>query len=360
MTLKNFAKISEFMTRDSFKLFFFIFFFWAFSLLAEADFGDYVYEIERQVAEEVKQELDLLWSGDRSTMRDEVEEIEMQFASNHIATIEDARTLILSVVEKLVQAINTREKIQPHLQIRPFSFKQVSVSIFFLGPLGPNADGSVAYAFSFSDLATTPSQKQIVYFSLDPFENNLILLLKEPYEEALQINKTPRNSKQSDYNQKIDIFLNCLAKQITMKYGLSTWGIGGKLINGIEEISATFKLDHKVSEPEARDMLIFVAKTILESVNANESLKPYLKKVPFPSHLLKLRILFEPPTPPYTTISSVTLNDDKINYTLKVVHPLEKGEEVRKIEEFPLYPETYQEAFEKVESTYPSGEKTDI
>jgi hypothetical protein len=343
------------MSVNNLRFVFFNFLFLASYLFAEVDFRDYVYEIERQVAEEVKQELDLRWSGDRGRMRGKLEEIGMEFVTNRYANIEDARTLILTVVEKLAQAVNAHGKIQPYLDIHPFTYKRITVAIGFQDRFGSHSDGSVSYAFNVSDLATTPSKNHIVYFSNDPFQDRNIELLEEPYEEALKLSKTPLNPKKSDYDEKIESYLTSLSEQIHKKYGLSTWGIGGKLTKGIEEIGATFKMGQKAHQAEAREMLIHVTKTLLDSINTHESLKPYLKKVPFPSNRLKLRILFEPPKSPFTNIRRVTLNDDKVTYTLEVVHPIENGEVLRDIEEFILYPESYQEALEIVEKSQPKG-----
>lgn len=323
---------------------------------ATEDFREYVYEIEHSFAAQMLNEFDLRWKGDMGRMRGKVELMGMNFLTYRRATIEEARTLELLVIDKLVQAINAHEKIQHYLDIIPFSAKRVTIGINFEGVNGRNSDGSITYIFNVSDLAITSYKNHIVYCSHDPFKDDLIDELDEPYEEAVRINAAsavdPAIHQGNEYEDEMDTLLASFSEEVYKKFGLSVWSIGGKWINGIKEVGAKFVLNQFVTNAEARQLLVEVTEKLLSAINSNEKVRPYLKEYPFPAGLLKLRFCIEKKGHnefPDVRMESMTLNENLITYVQEILHPKEEGEVFRDSEKIVLATESYPEALKIVE-----------
>ena len=222
----NFERDLEYMIADKLKitLIAIVIVLLSFTVCGAEDYRDYVYEIEHSFAEQMYDEFGLRWKGDMGMMRGKVEEIGMSFLTYRRATIEEARALELLVIDKFVQAINAHEEIQPFLDIHPFSFKRVMISINFEGMNGRNSDGSITYMFNVSDLATTSSKNHIVYYSHDPFIDDLIVQLEEPYEEALRLNAAssvdPTIHQGNEYEDEMDTLLASFGEEVQKQYGL--------------------------------------------------------------------------------------------------------------------------------------------
>ncbi|MBA2369935.1 MAG: hypothetical protein H0V82_13105 [Candidatus Protochlamydia sp.] len=324
---------------------------------ASEEYNNYIYEIERSFAAQMHNEFDLRWQGDLSKIRGKIEEIGMSFITYRRATVDEARALELLVIDKFVQAINAHDKIQPYLDITPFSFKRVSISISFEGNNGFISDDSITYISNVSDLALTSSKNHIIYRSHDPFEDTLIVKVREPYEEALRLNAAtpadPAIHQGNAYEDEMDLLLTEFTEDIFKKFGLKVWSIGGKWINGIEEVGAKFVLNQCVTHDEARQLLIEVSKKLLSTINNNEKVRPYLKEYPFPPSLLKLRFNIEEKeynSFPDVRIISMTLDENLITYVKEILHPLEEGKIFKKSEKVKLATELYPEALKMVEN----------
>lgn len=321
------------------------------------EYGDYMHEIERSFANQMYTEFALLWSGDMNMTREKVKEMGMKFLTYRRATIEEARALELLVIDRFVQAINAHEKIQPFLDISPFSFKRVSISISFKGINGQIADGNVSYMLNVADLATTPSRNHIVYFSYDPFKDENVKQLAEPYEEALRLNDAasvdPKIHQENMYEDEMDALLASFTEDMQEQYGLKNWSIGGNWMNGINEIGGKFVLRQYITQEEARQLLVEVTEKLLSAVNSHEKLRPYLKEYPFPSNLLKIRICCEEQKYhpfPDVRMESIILNENIVTYVQEITHPKEEGKIFRESEKVTLGLESYPEALTIVEN----------
>src|SRR5271165_937269 len=78
-------------------------------------YEEYLNQIFQTYTKQMKDELNLVYSGKGITLHDKVEEIRMKFRANRRATLEEARTLQLLAMNKLVQVINNHKGIQLYL-----------------------------------------------------------------------------------------------------------------------------------------------------------------------------------------------------------------------------------------------------
>jgi hypothetical protein len=325
------------------------------SLCLAENYNDYVTEIQRSFAKQMEREYDLQWKGSMGSMHELIEEMGMSFSAYRRATLEEARALEVEVIEKFVRAINAHEKIQPYLALHPFSTKRVMISINFEGINGRNADGSVSYVLSLSELSQG-SKNQIIYCAYNPFKDEFIDLVKEPFEEALKLfsKEGLKNHHPNPYEEEVDGLLASFTEEIQKEYDLERWSMGGRLTNGIEEIGGKFKLYQAVSQEEARELIVEISDKLLKRINSNEKIRPYLKEYPFKSTDLKLRVCFEQnlsTPPPQVNMEMVALEEDKITYTQEIIHPEEEGKFFSSSESVILSTESYREAIKKVEGS---------
>ena len=127
----------------------------------------------------MEQELHLRWDrhGDYDSVVKEgaVEELSIRFLANRRANVAEARALLLLVLDRFLQNINTHEKIQSYLQERPFTIDRVRVFIDFVKPNGWGyLDGSVADVFNRHDeTASGPGYNKIIYPRIRPLQRPL-------------------------------------------------------------------------------------------------------------------------------------------------------------------------------------------
>ncbi len=316
----------------------------------------YVTEIECSFAEQMRKELDLRWTGTRRRMHDKVEELGMQFVAPHRATIPEARSLQLFVMDKFIQTIHAHEKIRPFLEDFPFN-QHISISIGYEGVNGRYCDGSVNSVLSVPGVATNENANKIFYHADDPFTSLFIDLHSESYEEAVKLQAAspvnPGVHEVTDKEIQMDLLLASLSKELWKKYGFVRRAIGGKLANDIEEIGARFDIFRPASRDEARQLIVKATETLLQAINSNEKLKPYLKEDPFPSSRVKMRLRFTGGnfiTFHNGSMESVSIDQNKLTYLQDVSwKELNKGDEDL-YETVVLATEPYEEALKLVET----------
>ena len=317
---------------------------------------DYVQEIEQSFAEQMQRELNLVYSGNRRMMHEKIEEMGLQFNAYRRATIEEARALHLLVMDRFVQAINAHEKIQPFLEVHPFTYKRVSISIKFLGINGPYCDETVQYTSNVPETASAiENRNNIFYDFLDPFKMGSINSLQEPYEEAVRLNEAvplqnPAVHRATAQEEAVDQVLDAFTKEMKKRFGMECWYIGGKMANGVEEIGSTFAIILQANKEKARQLGVIVIEKLLEAINSDEKLRPFLIEYPFPSHRLRIRINLRD-NQGYTyrdgSMESVTLDGDEMTYFHRPsvkdgIHPAEA----------PVFAkESYRDALESIKST---------
>jgi len=328
-------------------------------MAAYEEYIGFVSSLRSAFQEQIKKELNLSCSGYSGIMHGTIEELGMSFDADRRATIEEARGLELLVIEKFLQAINSNQKIKPFLEKKPFTSKQVQISIAFNGINGRYADESVAWIFNVTDLSPTSEKNHLIYYFQDPFTMDSIRLFEEPIEEAVKLNmnskiKEPAVHMSTEKEEEFDKLLFIFRKEMENRHHLECWSIGGKLSDSIDEIGAKFVVLHPATQEQARTLLLDVAQSLLQTVNASKKLKPYFHEEIFPVNRLKLRISFVKKN--YCSFSdgsmeSVIIDGGQITYFQR--SPKTKGDEQAFFPiEVPTYAtESFQEAVKIVAQT---------
>ena len=137
---------------------------------------EYVKEIRASCIEEVEKSTNLICIGVGSGMPYDVEEISLKFMSHQKPTLEEARKLQVFVTEKLLEKINSHEKIRPFLREYPFKYDRVLVSITYRDKNNAHYDQGITLVFNI--------REQIRYKEAVPKTELFQLFHKETFEEA--------------------------------------------------------------------------------------------------------------------------------------------------------------------------------
>ena len=73
-----------------------------------------------------------------------------------------------------------------------------------------------------------------------------------------------------------------VGNELIEKYSLSLNGFGGSIHDGIRSMSLMFSIQKPLSKSEARKLLIECMLHLLDRVNSDEEIRPYLEEYPFP------------------------------------------------------------------------------
>lgn len=258
---------------------------------------DDVNELRSRFEDQMREELGLLCSGNRGRMHGTIEELGVDFVAKRRATEEEARALILFVIDRFVEAINGCEKIRPYLEGNLFTYENVKVSIAFQGINGRHADGTIAWVSSTCGSANPPNQNCIFYSTEDPFKFESIDLLMESRETALEKNRSttvqnPSMHHETEKEKAIDQFIHDFWTQMAKKHRFECWSMGGEMKDTIEEVGARFIVLRRASQEQARLLMLDLANSLLKALNSQETLKPYFVETPFPLNRLKLYLGF--------------------------------------------------------------------
>jgi len=170
-----------------------------------APYIEHVHEIMRVFANEMQEKYGLRCCGGGGSMPYNVETISVIFTVLKKTTLEEARIIEVNAVERLRELVNNHEKIRPYLAEYPFTPSRADVSISFNDKNGHHTDGTITYVFMaknkiFFDKAEKVIRKKL---SGETYEaDNLITLLEEPYEVALE--KVKASNKLVNSNTTFD------------------------------------------------------------------------------------------------------------------------------------------------------------
>ena len=152
------------------------------------DYEIYVNQIIKVFTKEMEEEHNLICIGSGGSMPYNVRDIKVVFASYQKPTIEKARKLEVKATERLLQMINSHEKIRPFLSSYPFKANQAKVSISFW-----KKDNTM---YSDGSLMRVTQIKNIIYYQANNEKSPIYTdLHEEPYEEALKIVKAAEHEK---------------------------------------------------------------------------------------------------------------------------------------------------------------------
>ena len=76
------------------------------------------------------------------------------------------------------------------------------------------------------------------------------------------------------------------------EHGLFLTSSGGALMEDVKAIFLSFGLEKRVKVEEARELYVKIAKELLAEINADEGVRPYLRKYPFDMNDIKLGLSF--------------------------------------------------------------------
>ena len=99
------------------------------------DCKEYLFHKMSAFKKQIATELNLCQSrgsgGHKETVREKIEEIELNFGASRRASLEEARALHVFLAKKVAQLINDDPKLQPYLAEQPFNFKRIYITIDF-------------------------------------------------------------------------------------------------------------------------------------------------------------------------------------------------------------------------------------
>lgn len=307
-------------------------------------YSHYVSEVVASLTTQLEKEFNFRHGlGNIATRPTEkIEQLEFKFYIPRRATVDEARALMLAVLDRCAQAINSHEKIQPFLIERPFPKERVHISLYFEKRHDDYSssylDGSVTTAFAstrrFSYSAQTPF-KSYIDLGEETFKEAAILAAKSPFED-LSVHQS------TEMEEGLDKIFDQFSKEMEKKFDLRM-DIGGNLTQGLWDIEINARMYHRATQKEARKLVILAAEKLSDQINShfNESL--------FHPRRLKLKIDFiDKRHRNYCdgTIESVMLEGSEINYLTSEKQNLERYER-----ELPK--ESYREALEIVENSSP-------
>jgi len=157
---------------------------------AEDDYEVYVNQIVNTFANEMKEKYGLRCRGSGGSMPYNVEKISVVFTIKQKPTLDEARIIQVNAVERLIELVNNHEKIRPYLAEYPFNSSRIKISISFKDKNWlRHIDGTVTYVFMarnkiFFERAEKTVEETLSGKKYDDY--NLITLLEEPYELALE------------------------------------------------------------------------------------------------------------------------------------------------------------------------------
>ncbi len=98
--------------------------------------------------------------------------------------------------------------------------------------------------------------------------------------------------KQAPHARRTQALLESFGKEMEKEFGLVFQGCGGSMPNSVDEVEVLFEAHRKGTIEEARALQIAGTEKLLQKINSEKSLKPYLKESPFPPGKVSLSISY--------------------------------------------------------------------
>lgn len=92
------------------------------------------------------------------------------------------------------------------------------------------------------------------------------------------------------YEPLIDALFKTFETQMQEELHLEPTGSGGSMPHDVEGIEVTFTALRRISQDEAREILIKGSQVLLHLINSNEELRPYLREFPFRMNRISLHL----------------------------------------------------------------------
>lgn len=145
----------------------------------DEDYRLYVTQIAHPIAQEAQKEFNLAYIGRGGQLANGVGKIEVDFIAYRRGSLEETRKIQVVLMERLLQALNSHEKLRPFLIEYPFPASRVCVMLSYRQEDNAHyTDGSITLAFQ--------SKNNICYYYYSKADNEDVAF-REPYEEAKHI-----------------------------------------------------------------------------------------------------------------------------------------------------------------------------
>jgi hypothetical protein len=296
----------------------------------------------------------------------------IEFYAYRRATVEEARALELSVLNKLAEEIRADSKMLSYLNRLSLTPESIGVDIRFVNlQRWGYDDGSIDNVYSKTD-KNDFRKRYLRYTTTDPFsdysdndDEAFSTRFEESFEDAVKLNAAtsiinPAIHESTGFENELDQILTSFKEEMNEKHGLlfrpSGWMVAGKSTFDISEIRTKCIYLYPVSCQEARALILLATEKLLTALNNSETLRPYLKEYPISASRLKLRMLFRKykyfvgHVPYYDgSMESAVLNGNAITY----YHHIPNIEDSSMHDRVVYAKESYQEAQKTFENTPP-------
>lgn len=279
-------------------------------------------EVTRALSDQIEDQLQLSGGGIARFKDDIIEEFDFNFQTSRHATIEEARALHQYTTTRILQEINRHEKLRPFLEEIPFTYKRISLRIFFSSEPACLKLG-VTDISNASDLAVEENRNQLFYSGTDAFEmSRNVHFLKESQEEAARLAKNIPiedlvTHKSTVLEEALDKILPDFVKRMHHEYQFRYVTMGACGLDSIEDVAMTFTIYRRALREDAREILLDITEQLLDLLSRDEDLRPYFQGDRFPLEKIRLRFQFRKD---YGfsywdgSVDEMTLKDSSITY----------------------------------------------
>lgn len=299
---------------------------------------------------------------------------EPEFYAYRRVTFEEARALVLAVMNKLADAVRADPIMLAYLNGLSLTPDSMGVNICFVNSSNYGyGDGSIDSVYSYHSNRGPNGVKKLYlhYTTIDPFsdvsdhDTEVYSSVDESFEDAVTRAaaasiKNPAIHESTGFENELDQILTSFKEEMKEKHGLlfrtTGWMTSGKSTSVMEEIRTKCMYRYRVDCQEARALILLAAEKLLTVLNNSETLRPYLKDHSFSASQLKLRILFIKENyfvgdAPYYdgSMESAVLSGNTITYYHHIPNTKDPSMHDRVVYD----KESYQEAQETFESTPP-------
>ncbi|MFT4553153.1 MAG: hypothetical protein ACI9S8_001789 [Chlamydiales bacterium] len=152
--------------------------------------------------------------------------------------------------------------------------------------------------------------------------------------------------EEPSYIQMANRITNSYNRTLKKNHGLQVIGSGGAMMDNVKKINLHYTAYKRLSIQEARTLYIEVIEGLLEKVNTDDKLRPFLHNYPFEIKNLDISIRFEdsPGTRvPEDYVAFIFNNKDEIVFSAYRLDP-DARDKIIDGKYYPLHKETYEEA----------------
>ncbi|MEN9344003.1 MAG: hypothetical protein RLZZ453_790 [Chlamydiota bacterium] len=291
-----------------------------------AYFG-YANEITEALQREFEKDFNLEYYGGGGSFHNEISRISMSFTANRRASIAEARALMMHCLKRVVDEVNSSEKIRPHLAEYPFPVSRANISISFERDDNRYyTDGTVSYTFNVKTGVFYISHSVASnFFIFSPKDKEDSTDIKESYEEALErIQFSPKTlaelrvHKEQLYEKPLDAAIANLRRELRKQCNVDLVYCCGDATQGIEDLTFLIGKYKSTQVQKAQELTVEITDTIVRKLNSDESLRPYIKNHPLRPEQIRVFMEFkESPSGVYfynNSISHVMTEKDGIEY----------------------------------------------